>query len=174
LYYHAAHTFFDGAWATASVQVLTDLANRLVAIPKEVLILQPPAFAPTSWEFEDQKRLFLPILHSNASSQGPDGSQILSGSTKEMRTVPESCADTLDWLKMRETERAGTADSRELNFESTYVLHAFDDAISSMRGWDRVVDPDYVCRRESNYARAVFPAMRHAVENRTIPRSEWC
>jgi hypothetical protein len=156
------------------VQVLTDLANRLVAIPKEVLVLQPAAFAPMSWELEDQKRLFMPILHPNASGTLSSSASPIIGSAKEMRTLPESCADTLAWLKMHEAERAGDDDGRELSFDSTYVLHAFDDALSGMRGWDRVVDARYVCRRESNYARAVFPAMQHAREKGVIAIDEWC
>ncbi len=64
IYIQAAHQFFDGFWALASVNLLTDMANRLVAVPNEVLILQPKAFAPTSWEFADQKRLVNPHLET--------------------------------------------------------------------------------------------------------------
>jgi hypothetical protein len=38
IYIQAEHQFFDGSWALASVNLLTDIASRLVAVPKEVLI----------------------------------------------------------------------------------------------------------------------------------------
>lgn len=160
MYYHAAEEFFDGHWATASVHVLTDLANRLSVIPSEVLILQPQAFAPMSWEFEDQKRLFQPSLKSS-TLQNPFRN--ISG------PATPTCQDALAWLARRDK---WTTEAEEMDFSSSYVLHAFDDATDKIWGWDHVVDVGYVLARQSNYARAVFPAVWHAVQAGIISQDE--
>ncbi|KND89017.1 hypothetical protein TOPH_06294 [Tolypocladium ophioglossoides CBS 100239] len=159
IYNHAAHEFFDGAWATASIHLLTDLANRLLPLPSEVLILQPQAFAPTSWELEDQKRLFLPRLHASTAHQWGEVGDGPAG----------TCRDALAWLRRRENDETETW---ELDFSSTYVLHAFDDEIARIRGWDHEIDVGYVLSRQSNYACAVYPAVWDAVQRGIIPADE--
>ncbi|PNY29671.1 Uncharacterized protein TCAP_00415 [Tolypocladium capitatum] len=159
IYHHAAHEFFDGAWATASIHLLTDLANRLLPLPSEVLILQPQAFAPTSWELEDQKRLFLPTLRASAPRERPEQGGVGSA----------TCRDALAWLRRREED---ATDEWELDFSSTYVLHAFDDEMAKIRGWDHRIDVAYVLSRQSNYARAVYPAVWDAVRRGIIPAEE--
>jgi hypothetical protein len=46
-----------------------------------------------------------------------------------------------------------------------------DDNLSRIRGWDHVIDVKYVLARQSNYARAVYPAIRHAIEAGLIPEA---
>jgi hypothetical protein len=140
------------------VYLLSDLARRLLPLPSEVLILHPNAFAPTSWEAEDQKRLFLPKL-----DWLPTSSVALPGADN----VKATCLDALAWLQERED-----LDTWELDFSSSYVLHAFDDEIPHIRGWDHQINVKYVLARQSNYARAVYPAIRHAVEAGIIPQDE--
>ncbi|KAB5547421.1 hypothetical protein GE09DRAFT_967594 [Coniochaeta sp. 2T2.1] len=159
LYYHAARQFFDGRWATASVDLLTDLATRLVSIPSEVLILEPRAFSPMSWQFEDQKRLFKP------------SSTDLVGHLPSLSTTHDTatCRDALAWLRQRELAETG---GQEVDFSSSYVLHAFDNSLDKIWGWDHVINVKYVLERRSNYARAVFPAVWHAVQAGIIPQDE--
>ncbi len=153
IWHQASHEFFDGRWETASIALLTDLGNRLAAIPHEVLILQPNAFAPMSWELGDQKRLFTP--HSDVRAAG-GRLHIGNRDPKE----EDSCRDKIRWLQ--EEERPGKADW-EVEFTSTYVLHAFDDHIKKIWGWDHQINLEYVLARQSNYAREVYPAIRHAI-----------
>lgn len=121
------------------------------------MILQPQAFAPTSWEFEDQKRLFLPAL----TSPGP-------GEERSPDPTQPTCRDVLEQLR-RQDDRT---DTWELDFSSTYVIHAFDDYVEKISGWDHDVSVKYVLERRSNYARAVFPAVWHAVQAGIIPQDE--
>ncbi|KAH8663372.1 hypothetical protein BGZ60DRAFT_411155 [Tricladium varicosporioides] len=154
IYYRAADQFFDGSWATASVLLLTDLANRLSSIPSEVLILQPTAFAPMSWEDEDKKRLFQPHFKTPATTGllGDNGPRELKG----------TCLDAMAWLKERESE--GKVEKWEMDFSSSYILHAFDDELEKIWGWDHKINLEYVLARQSNYARAVYPAIWHAIQ----------
>jgi hypothetical protein len=56
----AQREVFDGEWTTHSRLLLTDVCNRLVSIPREVLILRRNAFAPSSWTWEDIRSLLRP------------------------------------------------------------------------------------------------------------------
>lgn len=52
------------------------------------------------------------------------------------------------------------------------MLHAFDGSIAELRGWDHRIDVKYVLDRQSNFARAVFPAVWHAVQTGITPKDE--
>ena len=92
IWHTAAHRFFDGGWATASIHLLTDLAERLGHVQSEILILHPRAFAPTSWEIEDQKKLFSGHPHPTALAGGQGCSRArgppshMCGCTKPIRS----------------------------------------------------------------------------------------
>ena len=179
IFYQAMHAFYNGVWAI-SVDILTDLAYRLHAVPGEMLIVHPRAFAPASWEKEDQVRLFqphhagtpslTPSLTVAALARGMPDDDGAAGQPVELKTT---CADALRWLGQRERDRdAGHTESWEMDFSATYVLHAFDGEIADIRGWDGQITLKYVLARQSNYARAVYPAVWHAVTAGVIPREE--
>lgn len=134
-------------------------------MPSEVLILQPQAFDPTSWEKEDQIRLFKEALDPIATGVGPEEPW-----QQQQQGSIGTCRDALAWLKQRESSKQ--ADSWELDFSSSYVLHAFDNWVPSILGKDRKIDVKYVLARRSNYARAVFPAVWRAVQEGIIPQDE--
>jgi hypothetical protein len=161
IFYNAMDAFYNGVWAI-SVDILTDLAFRLHAIPGEVLIMHPRAFAPASWELEDQVRLFLPHAGTKANT-GVLTEQL----PKELRNT---CRDALAWLGER--EEAGRMESWEMDFSATYILHAFDDYVDQIRGWDGKITLKYVLARQSNYARAVYPAVAHAIKEGIISKEE--
>ncbi|KAK8058113.1 hypothetical protein PG994_008561 [Apiospora phragmitis] len=94
LFAEAMDAFYDGVWAV-SVGILTDLAYRLHAVPGEVLILNPRAFAPASFERADTVRLFRPYRDAAAkpllSHQGNSGDDD-DGLPTELAST---CADAL-------------------------------------------------------------------------------
>ena len=177
----AMDAYYNGVWAI-SVEILTDLAYRLHAIPGEVLIMNPRAFAPASFELDDQFRLFQP--HPDGSSSSADSLVGLEnaahqpvGKGKELgaiqfkdRPLHETCVDALTWLGER--ERAGRMETWEMDFSATYVLHAFDDDSHRVKGFDGKITLPYVLARQSNYARAVYPAIFHALQEGILPAEE--
>jgi hypothetical protein len=167
IYYNAMHMFYNGRWAIG-VDILTDLAYRLDKVPGEVLIMNPRAFAPTSWEVSDQKRLFEPHLGTPRATANGGALDDVAGQPNDLRK--NTCTDALEWL--RERELADRMESWEMDFSATYVLHAFDDDIGHIRGWDHQINLKYVLARQSNYARAVYPAVWHAVKSGIIPKEE--
>ncbi|KAK0712743.1 hypothetical protein B0T26DRAFT_596577, partial [Lasiosphaeria miniovina] len=147
IWLEAAHQVFTGQWETASIHLLSDLAFRLNAVPAEVLVLNPRAFSPVSWEYEGVRELFQP--HPR----------------RQLRAAT-TCLDAIAYV--RERDAPGAHEPWETDFSSTYILHAFDDEVPHIPNWDHVVDLKYVLRRRSNYARAVYPAIWHAVEHGVI------
>lgn len=168
IFYTAMDAFYNGRWAI-SVDILTDLAYRLDKVPGEVLIMNPRAFAPASWEVADQKKLFEPHLGTPSATAHSGVLDDVAGQPKELRR--NTCTDALAWLRERELA-AGRMESWEMDFSATYVLHAFDDDIGQIRGWDHQVNLKYILARQSNYARAVYPAVWHAVKSGIIPKEE--
>ncbi|KAH6613702.1 hypothetical protein B0J18DRAFT_440733 [Chaetomium sp. MPI-SDFR-AT-0129] len=162
----AMDAFYNGVWAI-SVDILTDLSFRLHAIPGEVLIMHPKAFAPTSFEVEDQERLFRP----HPGSGGANGA-ITGVKTESLGTT---CEDALAWLAEREQHQLPGrphTEGWEMDFSATYVLHAFDDDADRVRGWDGKITLQYVLAQQSNYARAVYPAVKHAIDEGIITKEE--
>lgn len=160
IFYKGMDAFYNGQWAI-SVGILTDLAFRLSAVPGEVLIMHPRAFGAVSWEEADQVRLFKshPNTDTNAAIQGN-----AVGGAKELKN---SCADALSWFAER--EQAGRMESWEIDFSSSYVLHAIDELAEARYG---KINLKGVLARQSNYARAVYPAIWHAIDAGVIPRGE--
>lgn len=158
LYIQAAHEHFDGKWTTAGVFLLTDIARRLAAVPNEVLVLSPQAFAPMSWERANQERLFKPH-EGEPTSERPSLFEV------ELDT----CREVFSWIEKNE---AYEREDWELDFSGSYVLHAFDDDARRIRGWNGGVSLQYVLARRSNYARIVYPAIAHAIKAGVIPEGE--
>lgn len=78
------------------------------------------------------------------------------------------CDDALAWLRSRREKKKG--DARELDFSSSYAIHTFYEP--DVLVWGEEIDVKHVFRRQSNFARAVFPAVRHAVQAGIIPIEE--
>lgn len=162
IFYEAMDAFYNGVWAI-SVGILTDLAYRLHAIPGEVLIVNPRAFAPVSWELADQEVLLKPY-----GKMAKESGWMLDDAAGQPRELKSTCKDALAWLAEREHE-SGRMESWEMDFSATYVLHTFDDEGNKISGWDGKITLEYVLARESNYARAVYPAVWHAIKENIIP-----
>ncbi|KAJ5060530.1 hypothetical protein PSV09DRAFT_2418388 [Bipolaris maydis] len=101
------HAGFNGEWA-ANMQSMTNVAERLVPIPYEVLILDCTAFAPTHWFQDSTHPLFMPNDDKPASP------------------VPETTnsTDAMEIYEVAITNRRRRAEW-EMDFSSTYMLHAF-------------------------------------------------
>ena len=134
-------------------------------MPGEVLIMHNRAFSLTSFEDEGQAAVFQPHAETPSSAHGVVGSL-----TKNPTESENTCADALAWLAER--EQAGKMESWEIDWSSTYIMHAFDSAMHRVPYFDAKITLPYVLARQSNYARAVYPAIWHAVESGIITKEE--
>lgn len=125
---------FDGEWETHSIHLLTQISERLVRSPGEVLILDQLAMAPWSWEFDDFAQLYFP--HKESVPQSPQ----VNDANEEPISRWENRMRGLDW---------------ELDFSSVYFLHAFRPFSSIYSGLEEV-NVDFILKRSSNFALATW------------------
>ena len=148
------HQKFDNRWTTHSVNLLSALAYRLQPVPMEVLIMGMKVFSPSSWRKEDIKALFNP--HTETPAGPPEaGERGAEGSFKEPTTFEEAVAS---WSQTKKNDRP----KWEIDYSGSFVIHAFD---GHNNYWPDHVDMEYIMARQSNYARAVYPAVKHAVDS---------
>jgi hypothetical protein len=166
IFKEAQHDVFDDEWTTHSTLLLTDVTNRLVPMPGEVLILQRNAFAPSSWRLEDTQSLLKPHLETAplSSSEADAGG---------LWPVPTTAAEARKWWDDRLSTYAWWSDNKtvrreewEIDYSASYVIHAFHN--SKIAEWDNEITLGYVTARQSNYARAVYPAIWHAIDTGVI------
>lgn len=153
LWIEQQHEVYSGAWTAQSNDLLTTLSEkngdsglltkiseRLVPTSKEVIILETTAFAPMSWKLKDASKLFMPHLNENTMHLNENTGQ-MEGDEKKR-----------DW---------------EIDYSTSYILHAFKPDINEhIENFDRDngITVKYVLARLSNFAIAVYPAVKHAID----------
>ncbi|EUC41638.1 hypothetical protein COCMIDRAFT_40217 [Bipolaris oryzae ATCC 44560] len=135
------HAGFNGEWA-ANLQSMTNVAERLVPIPYEVLILDRTAFAPTHWFRDSTDPLFQPNDDKPASP------------------VPERTNSTgpMEIYEVAIKNRRRRAEW-EMDFSSTYMLHAF-----ALGEYHKYVNPKTILSRKSNFGIATYDTVRHMAD----------
>ncbi|KAK3376476.1 putative glycosyl transferase [Lasiosphaeria ovina] len=149
---------YDGGWTTHGNGVLTWLGPRLAREPGEVLILEQDALQPGSWEVEDNKLLF--GIHNETASNLPAGFH-------DGDPLPEHAEAMEDrWNKRKDP---AVFPDWQRDYSSTWVLHAFDPGRNNnpVPGFSHI-SPRYVLERQSNFARAVYPVVRHMYDEGLI------
>jgi hypothetical protein len=134
------HAGFNGAWE-CNLQSMTKIAERLVPIPNQVLILDRTAFAPTHWGNESTNPLFIP----NRGRPSPVPKLINS-------TDPTELYENAVLNRRKRAEW-------EMDFSSTYMLHAFH-----LRKYYEYVNPKTILSRTSNFGIATYDVVRHMVD----------
>lgn len=151
------HLVFDNGWLTHSVELLSTIAYRLQVVPGLVLILGTKAFTPSSWTINGVESLFNPHTEIEASTP--------SERIDELPKTPTSFGDAIDYWNHRNDEQR---EEWEFDYSSSYVIHAFKGIADSE--WPKKVDLDYILARQSNLARAVYPAVKHAIDVGVVDR----
>jgi mannosyltransferase OCH1-like enzyme len=155
------HRVFDNRWTTHSVDLLSEMSYRLGPIEKEVLILGMKNFSPSSWTKKDINTLFKPHFETAASLPYQ----------KENHTAPEVLTTKKDAAEYWQARKKKSGkEPWEVDYSSSYVIHAFDG--SPLRFWPSQVSLEYVLDRQSNYARAVYPAIQQAIDTGIIDRKD--
>ncbi|KAF2179430.1 glycosyltransferase family 32 protein [Zopfia rhizophila CBS 207.26] len=142
---------FNGGWETHSTKLITSISERLVSCPGEVLIMDEIAFSPTSWTSDSVDRLFAP--HNETAV--PFSPQV-NDPEKDPVLRWDNTTRAKDW---------------EIDFSGTYLLHAYKARGHQVPGFNGVTVP-YVLARDSNYALAAWPVVRHALDYGVIDESD--
>jgi len=184
--YHALQDrTFDGSWGAHAIDLLTTLARDFASIPRAVLVLSPDTFFPMSWMREDMEALYL--THPEEEGAAPSSMEVSSepvlqspeGLTKPAAGDASSPEDHDDGGGQALNEYISTFElhpSRgwRRDWRNSYILHGWNNAFKTdmseevleelFDGKDEFITLEYVLARSSNFARAVYPAVRHAVD----------
>ncbi|CAN8103538.1 unnamed protein product [Discula destructiva] len=150
------HEAFDGWWISHSVHLLTSLANAMMAIPNEVLILERHAFIPDGWDEERHARLFQ--RHATEAV-------ILDDKKISEELIDGDGFSFWNWTSSR------TRRDWEMDYSKAYTVHALSPHGVSRTPACLEISWDYVMERKSNYAAQVYPAMYHADTTMSISKS---
>ena len=139
---HFAHDWSD------NLRFMTRVAERLVAVPGEVLICDRNAFNPTTWVTEAKDQFFL--THNETS---PEPKEVVGSDPKE----------AYDTALMNHRARA----EWEWDFSSSYTVHAFGS--NQYTEW---ITPKKVLARTSNYGVATWGIVKKMVEDGVVSGKE--
>jgi hypothetical protein len=154
---------FDGSWVRASNELLTNLVKdvRGLGHDRHALILDRDAFFPGQWNREDDG---LPVFYKVHEGDGEE----LHG--EEPLSPPRDQDELINRYRYRR-DYGWRRDWRD-----TYVIHGYSNAVREERmdwmfGRYGSFTPLYVLARKSNIARALYPALQHALETGFLPMS---
>ncbi|PQE28942.1 glycosyl transferase protein [Rutstroemia sp. NJR-2017a BBW] len=139
------HRVFDGSEGTHSTILLTSIANRLSAVPKEVLVLGQNAFRSIGENVEEAKTLFQPHPETDTTSMN------------NYRLAPH-CQDVWKWWESRAEKLADWV----TDYSSSYIL--ISSGRPQVESWDGEITLEYVLERRSNFALLAYPAVAHAIK----------
>ena len=145
-----ANIVYDGGWITHSNILLTNLVHRVSSIPYEILTLDKLAFSPSSWEVDDCRALY--GVH---------------GETPVMEPRPDPLegrpATAYDIEILWQSLEGAPYDGWEANFADSFAIHAFDQNLEQIAEFPGM-SMEYLLARQSNLARAVYLAVKHAID----------
>lgn len=153
--YHALQDrAFDGGWATHAVGLLSQLAVQFAGRDKNVLVLEQDAFFPLGWggwEIAAIYEIHEPVEDVENNIEWSDTSEL---NLKEF-------IDNWNWFP-------GTW---KRDWHLGYALHGWNSGL----GWGGDffgeyggITLEYVLAKSSNFARAVYPVVKHAMDNGII------
>lgn len=153
--YHALQdSIFDGEWQTHATKLLTTLVQDFQDPDGQVLILDKETFFPLSWMYDDLVTLYGVNGHSILEVVNSRPTENLTDFVENFQLDPPETWKR-DWRLSYVLHGWTTSLTRNLErLEQEYVFGEFREGITL----------DYVLAGRSNFALAVRPAIRHAVD----------
>ena len=152
-YHTLMDAVFDGGWETHSIFLLTTLAREFAADPSQVLVLPQDSFFPLSWWRHDLEYLY--GRHEDTA--------IAVINNKPTSNLEIFIANFKLWQD----------ETWERDWRTSCLLHGWTSGIPQffneaeqleLFGQDQGITLDYVLEGTSNFALAVLPAVKHALD----------
>ena len=167
--YHALQDrIFDGGWATHAVDLLTALVFDFAETDHRSLIVSEETFFPGSWMKGDLQMIYQ--QHDESDKDYDHEKAIVNPPTSNL-------TDFIENFKLDHKLAGGGGAEREHTWKHdwslSYVLHGWTSGIKGalneqekkdLFGKHEKQNLAYVLSRRSNFARAVYPAVRHALD----------
>ncbi|KAI7777140.1 hypothetical protein LA080_003985 [Diaporthe eres] len=152
---------FDGDWVSHSVGLITSVAQAVAGIPREVLIMDPGAFAPFTWTQES--------VNAALERHEGDAPPVQRQDTLAGRGVLSAAA--VDPMPVWERHRAAEKKPWAHDFSDAFFFHNYFNDVENPRGFSGVTVP-YVLARDSNYALAAWPIVKQGIKDGYIDEND--
>jgi Glycosyltransferase sugar-binding region containing DXD motif len=166
---------YNGLWTTHSNELLTHVAERLVPVPREVLILDQVALAPGSWEEADKIKLF--SAHFDTPSTPPPSAKSLPSSSASAVQQNEQQQLDAEALTIFGDATGAAAEKLwpappprddakwEIDYSASFVVHAFSPTARGEHSVENftAITMKYLLARQSNLARLLYPIVTRAI-----------
>lgn len=163
---------FNGEWVSHSVGLITSVAQAVARIPREVLIMDPGAFAPFTWT-QESVNAALERHEGDAAPVRPLQDSLAGrGSLAAWRADPMAA-----WERHRAAEKKASdhdfSERREWehDFSDAFFFHNYFNDVENPRGFAGVTVP-YVLARDSNYALAAWPIVMQGIKDGYIDEND--
>lgn len=148
---------YDGGWETHSVFLLTSVAREFASMGNQVMIVPQDTFFPLSWGKDDLEALYQ-VQNDNNNNDDDLGELEPNNNTANLTSFISNFT-------------LFPSDTWRVDWRSSYMMHGWTSAIKQyfehtkelIGGYDGIT-LDYILARNSNFARAVFPAVEDALE----------
>lgn len=152
---------FNGDWVSHSVGLITSIAQAVAGIPREVLIMDPGAFAPFTWTQES--------VNAALERHEGDAPPVQRQDTLAGRGMLSAAAvDPMPvWERHRDAEKKAWAH----DFSDAFFFHNYFNDVENPRGFSEVTVP-YVLARDSNYALAAWPIVKQGIKDGYIDEND--
>lgn len=143
---------FDQSWTRHSVFLMSRLLLDFHYQPHQILRLPQETFFPYSWEDDDLQTMYL--VHESSEPANP---VVVNHPTK----------NTTDYISNFTIWPPG--DTWKVDWRLSYIVHGWNHAAETktemLFGKYKEISLEYVMAQNSNFARAVGPAVRHALDS---------
>lgn len=142
---------YDGRWTTHSVDLFTRVVDEFSVFEKEVLVMDHTAFFPLSWKSADLATIYQ-----------------VSGLADDATTPSRSQFNLTSFVTGFEMKPKNTG---QQSWKTSFALHGFNSQVKGSETYFEGfggITLDYVLARNSNFARAIYPAIKHALADMTL------
>ncbi|PWN24640.1 hypothetical protein BDZ90DRAFT_234912 [Jaminaea rosea] len=148
---------YNGSWGGHSFELLTRLVEIFQHKPREVLLLPQEALFPLSWDASDLPALYQPVYN---------------GPIPHIRYETDlgKAEEAFSWGDFHDEVKSPVIDWAKSYNVHGWLSGLFDTryiSVATRREWfgseTGDINLDYLIRRESNFANAVWPALRAAI-----------
>lgn len=152
---------FNGEWVSHSVGLITSVAQAVANVPREVLIMDPGAFAPFSWTQESV----------NAALERHEGDAHPVQQRQDSMAGRGGLGAAMDPMIVWERDRTAEKKPWVHDFNDAFFLHNYFNDVENPRGFEGISVP-YVLARDSNYAIAAWPIVMQGIKDGYIDEND--
>lgn len=162
-YHTLQDSIFDGEWQTHATTLLTALVRDFQQPEGQVLVLDQESFFPLSWMLEDLEKLY--GMHDEEEEEG-------------IEVVHNRPTENL--TEYVENFHLDPPETWKRDWRLSYVLHGWTSSLKrnvekleereGFGDFSEGITLDYVLAGRSNFALAVRPAVRHALDTGVLDR----